>query len=90
LKSRGRLTVKCESAAVARRLEDVLAPDNTGVPRNQRFAMRRTGESLVFLIESETLPPLVSTVLSILSDATLFQEVWLLSHVRDAAVGRRQ
>jgi hypothetical protein len=90
LKTGGRLTVRCEGAAVARQLEDVLAPDNTGVPRDQRFTMRRAGDSLVFLMESEALPPLVSTALSILSDASLFQEVWLLSRGRDTAVGRRQ
>jgi len=74
---------------VARQLEDVLAPDNTGVPKDQRFTMRRTGDSLVFLMETGTLPPLVATALSILSDASLFQEVWLLSRGGDAAVGRR-
>ncbi|HME19253.1 MAG TPA: hypothetical protein VKF15_05945 [Nitrososphaerales archaeon] len=89
MKTRGRLTVKCRDAAVARQLEDVLAPDNTGVPKDQRFTMRRTGDSLVFLMETGTLPPLVATALSILSDASLFQEVWLLSRGGDAAVGRR-
>lgn len=89
MRAKGRLTVKCEDAAVARRLEEVLAPDNTGVPRDQRFTMRRTGDSLVFLMESEDLPQLASTVLSILSDASLFQEVWLLSRLAEGQDRKR-
>jgi hypothetical protein len=89
LRARGRLTIKCRDADTANRLEDVLAPDNIGVPRGQRFAMARSGDSLVFLVDSKSLPSLVSTVLSALVDASLFQKVWLLSSGRDAAVGRR-
>jgi len=88
LRARGRLTVKCRDANTAHRLEDVLTPDNTGLPREQRFTMTRDGDSLVFLVDSESLPSLASTLLSILVDTSLFLKVWLLSSGKDAAVGR--
>ena len=89
MKSLGRLTVRCRDATLARSLGEVLAPDNTGVPKDQRFSMSRRHGSLVFTIESPGPSALLSTALSILTDATLFQEVWLLSRGQDAEVGRR-
>ena len=79
MRVRGQLTVACRNVDLARRLEEVLAPDNVSVPQGQRLAMSRAGGTLIFLVDSDTLPPFVSTVLSILTDASLFQEVWLLS-----------
>lgn len=89
MKASGRLTVRCADSGVARRLEEVLTPDNVGVPKDQRFSMSRRGESLIFGMESETLLPLLSTVSSILEDASLFQEVWLLSRGWETRVRRR-
>lgn len=89
MKLEGRLEIACRDTAVASHLEEVLTPDNVGVPRNQRFSMARVRDSLVFGVESETPASLFSTLISVLRDVALFQEVWLLSSEKDAAAGRR-
>jgi len=84
LKARGRLTIRCKDTETARRLEDVLTPDNVGIPKDQQFAMTRDDGSLVFLVDSMALASLGSTLRSILADASLFQKVSLLSSGQDA------
>ena len=79
MKFGARLVVHCASPTVAKSLEDVLTPDNVGVPGAQRFSMSRLERSLTFVVESADLPSLTSTLNSALADAALFQEVWLLS-----------
>jgi hypothetical protein len=82
------LEIRCESPGVAERMAEVLAPDNRGTPSDQRFTMKREGASVTFRVESADMPRAASTLLSVLSDSALFQEVWLLSRGSDAAVGR--
>ena len=89
MKTKARLTLRCSDADNARSLGEVLAPDNVRVPRGQRLSMHRSSASLEFEADSDQAKSLASTLLSVLSDASLFQEVWLLSRARDAAVGRR-
>lgn len=84
-----RLTIHCMDAVSASQLGEVLAPDNVGMPRDQRFSMSKDQASLVFRVEAKSLASLSSAVISILRDAALFQEIWLLSRGKDAAVGRQ-
>ncbi len=89
MKTEARLSLRCKNSEVAMKLEQVLAPDNVGIPSDQRFAMTRDGRSLVFVLNSESPASALSTLSSILRDASLFQEIWLLSRGADAAVGSR-
>jgi len=83
------VTIRCYGQFLARKLGEILAPDNVGIPKEQHFRVSRERESLVYTFESGTLASLFSTAISILRDAALFQEVWLLSRGPNAAVGRR-
>jgi hypothetical protein len=68
-------------------MAEVLAPDNTGFPHGQLFSTTRAGHTLSFSVKGDTLPSVCATVLSVLRDASLFQEIWLLSRGTDAEVG---
>jgi hypothetical protein len=74
-----RLSIACRDAATARTLFTVLSPDNRAFPKDQRFTAGMKGMTLVFQAESERPMSVVSTIESILSDAGLFEAVWLLS-----------
>lgn len=87
MRTEARLSLRCGDWKVAAAFEQVLAPDNMGIPRDQRFAMSRERRSLLFVIGSESPAPVLSTMSSILRDASLFQEIWLLSRGVDAGVG---
>ena len=76
------LTLGCSDAATAKSLATVLDPDNRSVPSDQRFEMLRGGSSVSFSIESEKLAAAFTSLDSVLTDAALFQEVWLLSRRR--------
>jgi len=73
------LRITCSSEAEARSLALALTPDNKSVPKDQEFATRNEGNVLVFSVSSTRAPGCFSTVLSILSDADLFQRVWGLT-----------
>jgi hypothetical protein len=75
---------------MADRLAAVLTPDNAGVPKDQSFSMSRVHGKLVFRAKSEVPSSLLTTAISVLTDASLFQEVWLLSREMRATVGRHQ
>jgi hypothetical protein len=77
-----RLRVTCANASVARMLESVLAPDNVGVPGDQRFSMKRRSRTLYFEATSGRLRSPLTTLSSVLSDVTLFGEIWLISRHR--------
>jgi hypothetical protein len=89
LTAEAQLTLRCRDAKVAKGLEQVLSPDNAGFPRGQRFAMTRKGRTLLFIVDGEATSSFFSTVYSVLRDASLFQEIWLLSRGEDAEVGSR-
>ena len=82
------LTVKLASADVRESLASVLAPDNEGVPRGLRLSTGGSKAVMEFIVESESPSTAVSTVLALLRDISLFQEVWLLSHGKPAQVQR--
>lgn len=73
------VTISCADAATSRSLERVLAPDNRGAPKDMRLRMRREGSKVGFAITSPSPSSALSTAASLLSDVSLFQEVWLLS-----------
>ena len=79
MKIRFDLSLKCEDAAIADKLMAVLLPDNRGFPKDQGFTMALEGPTLKFHILSRRVMPALSTVESILSDASLFHEISRLS-----------
>lgn len=79
MKTTIRLAFHCAGASAAKKLEAVLAPDNRGVPKNQKLSTRRIGNVLSFSVSSERTPSAFTTANSLLLDASLFQEVILAS-----------
>jgi hypothetical protein len=84
LKIRCTLAFRCRTVETARMLAEVLSPDNRSVPKEQSFTQSLDGAVLTFRLEAGSTPSLSTTVASLLSDAGLFQEVWLLSRDRQA------
>ncbi len=69
-------------------LVSVLAPDNRDLPNGLRLSVRTAGNAAEFRVESPSPSTSLSTVLALLRDVVLFQEVLLLSH-RDGGRDRR-
>jgi hypothetical protein len=84
LKSTLALTLKLHSVDVREGLASVLAPDNEGVPHGLRLSVGGRGAVMEFRIESDSPSTAISTILALLRDIILFQEVWLLSHGKSA------
>ena len=80
----GTLKLRLADAGVRRSLSEVLAPDNEGLPKGLTLSAEGSGDTLVIRVESESAAAVLSTVLSLLRDTVLFQEVWLLSRTRRA------
>jgi tRNA threonylcarbamoyladenosine modification (KEOPS) complex Pcc1 subunit len=79
LKAAFSLSIECRDEATAKKLHDVLAPDNRAFPKTQRFSFARKGRILLFKVESDRLLSLLSTLESVLSDVGLFQDVSMTS-----------
>lgn len=79
------LSIRFEEAGARQSLTSVLAPDNEGAPRGLKLTMVGRGKSLVIRVECASTATAISTTLAVLRDISLFQEVWLLSHAKDAA-----
>ena len=73
------LAIVCMDAKTAKKLLEVLEPDNRAFPKTQRFTSERKGRRLIFLVESNRTMSLLSTLESILADVGLFQDVWSLA-----------
>lgn len=73
------LRIACDDEFTASSLVDVLAPDNRGIPEDTRLAASASGRVLAVSCESQRWSAAISALNSILEDAALFQEVWLLS-----------
>ena len=84
MKSKLLLKLTCQSPVTARRLAAVLGPDNRGFPSGQRFSMAVKSRFVKFSVESERLPSAFTTILGVLRDVALFQEIWLISRAMDA------
>jgi hypothetical protein len=78
------LSLGCADSDVANKLASVLSPDNRSVPSDQLFEMSQSGPSVSFKIESERQVSAFSSLDSVLTDAALFQKLWLLSRRRRA------
>jgi len=78
------LSVRCSNEKLRDKLQAVLAADNVGGPWGMRFSVTLRDEFLNFRVTSEAPATSLSTVISLLNDITLFQEVWLLSSQKDA------
>lgn len=76
---RVKLELQCDASATAEDLISLLAPDNKGLPRGQTLTVNRRASSLVLDCASDDQLSALSTMVSILEDLALFQEVWLLS-----------
>jgi hypothetical protein len=70
------ITFECLGEREATSLEAALSPDNKSIPKDQRFSSERSGSVLRFKISSPRPASCISSALSLLSDARLFQEVW--------------
>jgi hypothetical protein len=86
LKSTASLTLELADESVTRALASVLAPDNEGLPHGLRLSMASEGSKMEFEVESDSPGTTLSTILALLRDIHLFQEVWLLSQGKDARV----
>ena len=82
MNSRFFLRVRCRRAATARKLAEVLSPDNRAIPSDQRFKMSVASGVLTLDVEAERAKSGYSTIRSILSDVELFREIWLISAER--------
>ncbi len=78
-----RLSIRCADVHVCRQLASVLTPDNDRVPRGMILKMGARKKTLEFRIASDSPSGAISTAIAVLRDVLLFQEVWLLSRVRD-------
>ena len=82
------LTVTLAGSGPKRALAAVLAPDNEGLPKGLRITSSGDDRSVSYIVKSRSPSTALSTALALLRDVSLFQEVWLLSHGKDAR-GRR-
>jgi hypothetical protein len=76
------LSIECADGNIAEMLNEVLMPDNRYFPKDQEFAVLRRGNVLTFRVASPRARPALSTASSVLSDAKLFQDVWLQTKQR--------
>jgi transcription factor Pcc1 len=90
LKAVAVLELDLKNAKVGDSLAAVLAPDNEGIPKGLKVSMEAEGSVMTFRVRAESASTALSTVLAILRDVSLFQEVWLLSHGKDARTTRTE
>ena len=88
MKASATLTVILTGAAQGKSLAAVLAPDNEGLPQGMLLSMAIRGNVLEVVVSAGSPSASLSTVLALLRDITLFQEVWLLSRQRGGQVQR--
>jgi hypothetical protein len=84
------LELDLKSSKVRDSLAEVLAPDNEGLPKGLRLTMKGEESAITFRVKAESASTALSTVLAILRDVSLFQEVWLLSREKDARPTRTE
>jgi len=73
------LSIECGDLRVAEALNQALMPDNRYFPKDQRFHASKEGSTVRFEVASPRARPVVSTVASIISDARLFRDIWLVA-----------
>ncbi|MGD0637683.1 MAG: hypothetical protein ABSA72_06565 [Nitrososphaerales archaeon] len=70
------IAIECLGEREAASLEAALTPDNHPLPKGQRFSSTRIGSVLSFRITSDRQSSCISSAISLLTDARLFDEVW--------------
>jgi hypothetical protein len=88
LKTAATLSIRLADTESRKALYSVLAPDNEGLPPGLELAGSVEGRTVRYTVESGRPPTAVSTILALLRDVTLFQEIWLLSREKAAGAGR--
>ncbi|MDA4123056.1 MAG: hypothetical protein OK456_07755 [Thaumarchaeota archaeon] len=78
MRLRARVVFECAGAREARSLAATLHADNRTIPKGQSLRVERDSRRLTFVIESPG-PACIASALSLLSDASLFQQVWTLA-----------
>jgi hypothetical protein len=89
LKTRVELSFNCTARDVATRLGAVLSPDNEGAPGGLHLSMSAVEKRVTFQLGSDSPSTALSTVQAILRDASLFEQIWLLSRASDGKHPRR-
>lgn len=90
MRATAELRVSCADREARERLASVLAPDNEGLPRGLEISVKEDERSLVVGVVSGSSSTALSTVLAILRDVSLFEEISLLSRPRDGRPERRK
>ena len=88
MKAEATLTLLLSGAGEGRSLAAVLTPDNEGMPQGMLLSMKAKGKALEFEVASGSSSATLSTVLALLRDIALFEEVWLLSSQKGGQVRR--
>jgi len=70
------IAIECLGEREAASLEAALTPDNHPLPKRQRFSSTRIDSVLSFRITSDRQSSCISSAISLLTDARLFDEVW--------------
>ena len=73
------LVFVCAGEREARSLRTTLSPDNKSAPKDQKLSVEVSGRTLRINIESARPAAGLTSALSVLSDAGLFQDVWTLA-----------
>ncbi|HYR03965.1 MAG TPA: hypothetical protein VEO75_01140 [Nitrososphaerales archaeon] len=84
------LSIECSDGRVAEALNQALMPDNRYFPKDQRFHASKEGSVIRFDVASPRARPVVSTVASIISDARLFRDVWLVAKTKGSQAPRNR
>jgi hypothetical protein len=82
------LSIECSDRRVAEALNKALMPDNRYFPKDQRFKASKEGSIIRFDVASPRARPVVSTVASIISDARLFRDIWLVAKTKGSGAPR--
>ena len=84
MKTKVELSIDCSGTRAGKALARVLVPDNAAVPRGLNIVMGAKQGTVHFDITSSSASSALSTVMAILRDVSLFEQVWLLSRASGA------
>ena len=79
MKATATLKIRLSGIGERKSLQAVISPDNEGAPRGMKLGMSGTGSSMSFTVETGLASASLSTILAVLRDVSLFQEIWLLA-----------
>lgn len=73
------IVFECVGEREASSLLATLSPDNKSIPKDQVLRVTKSGRQLRFVIDAERPIAGLTSALSLLSDAKLFDDVWTLA-----------